>query len=360
MDPLANPELAYNPRRRGIGGPLAVAAVIVALVLLSIVGAAYWRPEPVSRVTLELGGAKPVGLDVRSADETISTVLDLVAPAVAFLRVPETGRSGSGVVVHEAGYIITNAHVVEDARTVVVGFSDGSEFEAEVYGIDSATDLAVVKVDAVGLTVAALGDSDQMQVGEFVIALGAPFGLEATATSGIVSGLHRSGLGIARYEDFIVTDAFINRGNSGGPLVSLRGEVIGINTAIIAGEGGTRGDGSFSGVGFAIPINVARAVAQRLIGDGGLALDGDAGGVAALASDSGAVRAAAGIPARRAQAGAVATLKSLARNGDRLANGSGFVIASDSGPLLMTNEHVVRGARIVQVYLNGDSSWRRF
>ena len=106
-----------------------------------------------------------------------------------------------------------------------------------------------------------------MRVGEFVVAVGAPFGLAATATSGIVSGLHRSGFGIARYEDFIVTDAPINQGNSGGPLVSLRGEVIGINTAIISGKDGPRGHGSFSGVGFAIPINVARAVAQRLIGD---------------------------------------------------------------------------------------------
>ncbi len=354
MDPFANPELASSSQRRGIGGPAAVAALIVAMVLVSIAGAAYWRPEPRLRVTLELGGARPVGLDARSADETISRVLELMAPTVAFLTVPETGRSGSGVVVHEAGYILTNAHVVKDARTVLVGFSDGSEFEAEVYGVDAATDLAVVKVEDGGLTAAALGDSDQMRVGEFVLALGAPFGFQATATSGIVSGLHRSGLGIARYEDFIVTDAPINRGNSGGPLVSLRGEVIGINTAIIAGEDGSPGDGSFSGVGFAIPINIARAVAQRLIGDGGLTLpaettdDTDRDGTAAISGPMGS-------PRRAAQADAVARLRSLDGEGNTLRVGSGFVIASDFGPLLLTNEHVVLGATGVQIYLGGTS-----
>ncbi len=270
MDPFASPELASNSHGRGIGALFFVAALIVAMVIFSIVGAVFWRPEATVGVLLELGGARPIGLDSRSAEETIAQVLEHVGPAVVFVVIPETRRSGSGVVVHEAGYILTNAHVIEDARTVLVAFSDGSEFEAEVYGIDIATDLAVIKVEAGGLTAAALGDSDQMRVGEFVLAVGAPFGLEATATSGIVSGLHRSGLGISQYEDFIVTDAPINRGNSGGPLVSLRGEVIGINTAIIAGKDGARGYGSFSGVGLAIPINVARAVAQRLIGDVGL------------------------------------------------------------------------------------------
>ena len=381
MDPFANPELASNSQRRGPGGPAAVAALIVAMVAFSIAGAAYWRPEPTSRVTLELGGARPVGLDTRSPDETISRVLELVAPTVVFLTVSDARRSGSGVVVHEAGYILTNAHVVEGAATVLVGFSDGSEFEAEVYGVDAATDLAVVKVDASGLMAAALGDSDQMQVGEFVLALGAPFGFRASATSGIVSGLHRSGLGIARYEDFIVTDAPINPGNSGGPLVSLRGEVIGINTAIIAGEDGNRGDGRFAGVGFAIPINVARAVAQRLIGDGGLTLpaettgDVDGDGTASIWGDAAPRRVARG-PAsgaadpvaegspsagvsrsrrRPGQADAVATLRSLDDRGNRLAIGSGFVIATDIGPLLLTNEHVVRGAAGVQIYL-GETS----
>ena len=392
MDPFANPELASNSQKRGLRAPGAVAALIVAMVLGSIAGAAYWRPEPISRVTLELGGARPVGLDARSPDETISRVLEFVAPTVAFLTIPETGRSGSGVVVHEAGYILTNAHVVEDAQTLLVGFSDGSEFEAEVYGIDAATDLAVVKVEGGGLTAAALGDSDQMQVGEFVVALGAPFGLEASATSGIVSGLHRSGLGIARYEDFIVTDAPINRGNSGGPLVSLRGEVIGINTAIIAGEDGTRRDGGFSGVGFAIPINVARVVAQRLIGDGGLTFpaetagDVDRDGTASLsggavprriamdpasevADPAGEspepaavnrvrrrlVQADAVAPRSSSPTSAVATLRSLDGHGRRIRNGSSCVFAFDSGLLLLTNEHVVRGATVVQIFLEGSS-----
>ena len=392
MDPFANPELASNSQKRGLGAPGAVAALIVAMVLGSIAGAAYWRPEPISRVTLELGGARPVGLDARSPDETISRVFELVAPTVAFLTIPETGRSGSGVVVHEAGYILTNAHVVEGAQTLLVGFSDGSEFEAEVYGVDVATDLAVVKVEGGGLTAAALGDSDQMQVGEFVVAIGAPFGLEASATSGIISGLHRSGLGIARYEDFIVTDAPINRGNSGGPLVSLRGEVIGINTAIIAGEDGTRRDGGFAGVGFAIPINVARVVAQRLIGDGGLtfpaetASDVDGDGTASLSggtvprriatypapdvADPAAagparagtnrirrrpVQADAVAPRSSAPTSAVATLRSLDGHGRKIRNGSGFVFAFDSRLLLLTNEHVVRGATVVQIFLEGSS-----
>ena len=270
MDPFSTPELASNSHRQGIRDILLVVALIVAMILVSIFGAIYWQPETTGGVMLELGGARPVGLDAGSPENTISRVLDHVGPTVVLLMVPSTRRSGSGVVVHEAGYILTNAHVVEDAQTVLVSFTDGSEFDAEVHGVDVATDLAVIKVKAGRLKAAALGDSDQMRVGEFVVAVGAPFGLVATATSGIVSGLHRSGLGIARYEDFIVTDAPINQGNSGGPLVSLRGEVIGINTAIIAGKNGQRGHGSFSGVGFAIPINVARAVAQRLIGDAGL------------------------------------------------------------------------------------------
>ena len=270
MDLLSTPELASNSQKQRIRDILLVVALIIAMILISIFGAIYWQPETTGGVMLELGGARPVGLDAGSPEETISRVLEHIGPTVVLLMVPETRRSGSGVVVHEAGYILTNAHVVEDARTVLVNFTDGSEFDAEVHGVDVVTDLAVIKVKAGSLKAAALGDSDQMRVGEFVVAVGAPFGLAATATSGIVSGLHRSGLGISHYEDFIVTDAPINQGNSGGPLVSLRGEVIGINTAIIAGKNGQRGHGSFSGVGLAIPINIARVVAQRLIGDVGL------------------------------------------------------------------------------------------
>jgi len=271
MDPFANPQLAAASSGRGLRAPLAIAGLIVVMVVVAIGGSAYWRPQPVTRATLELGGATPVGLSTRPAGETISGVLDYAAPSVVFLTIPTAQRSGSGVVVHEAGFVVTNAHVVEGVERLRVAFSDGSEYEAEVYGIDPSTDLAVVKVEADRpLPAAPLGNSDALKVGEFVVALGAPFGLEATATSGIVSGLHRSGLGLARFEDFIVTDAPINRGNSGGALVNLRGEVVGINTAIIAGEDDAHGLGTFAGVGFAIPVNVMRVVAQRLIGDGGL------------------------------------------------------------------------------------------
>jgi len=362
VDPFANPQLAGSSDKRGLRGPLLIAALIVAMVTLSIAGSAYWRPAWRSDNTLELGGAVPVGLDARPAGETISAVLDLVAPTVALLTIPEVLRSGSGVLVHEAGFIVTNAHVVEGVEELLVTFNDGSEYEAVVYGIDSATDLAVVKVESdTPLPAAALGDSDRLQVGEFVLALGAPLGLEFSATSGIVSGLHRSGLGIARYEDFIVTDAPINRGNSGGPLMNLRGEVVGINTAIIAGEEGGRGRGGFSGVGFAIPVNVMRVVAQRLIGDGGLAEpDGAAPGTVALAADSTVDPAptaiAAEMPFVSQEAGSddyrysVAMVQSFDSDGRRLRMGSGFVVSGSKGHLLFTNEHVIRDARWVQMF----------
>jgi S1-C subfamily serine protease len=371
---------------------LAIGVLIAAMVVLSIAGSAYWRPEPNSRTTLELGGATPVGLDARGANETITRVLDLVAPAVAFLTVSDAGpsglevvRSGSGVVVHEAGFVVTNAHVVKDIEQLRVSFKDGVEYDAEVYGVDSKTDLAVVKVKSDrALPVAALGDSDALRVGEFVLALGAPFGLDATATSGIVSGLHRSGLGLARYEDFIVTDAPINPGNSGGPLVNLRGEVVGINTAIIAGEGDGPRVGRFSGVGFAIPVNVMRVVAQRLIGDGGLApadddTPGDPGSTGGTASQgptprpetiafeagrfmqAGAVdpHAAGVLQASSVSVpeGAVAIVGAFDARGVLVGVGSGFFVASPGGTVLVTNEHVISNAQAVYVYLRQGRRW---
>ncbi len=377
MDPLSSPGPATPRRRRGSRAPISVAALIVLMVAVSIVGSAAWRPARIERVTLELGGPTPVGLDARTPDETISRVLDLVRPTVAFLTIPETLRSGSGVVVHEAGFVVTNAHVVEGADELTVAFDDGAQYTGRVYGVDTSTDLAVVKLDTdEPIRPAALGDSDELQVGEFVLAVGAPFGLAASATSGIVSGLHRNGLGIARYEDFIVTDAPINRGNSGGPLVNLRGEVVGINTAIIAGEEEAHGMGGFAGVGFAIPVNVMRVVAQRLIGDGGLGpetsettrgAEGEAGtvsggpGAAGEANGAllsgGRVRRVGELATERQTGGpadSVAYIQSFNQRGRSVADGTGFVVDSELGNLLLTNAHVVSQAEVVAVFFPGE------
>ena len=222
-----------------------------------------------------------------------------VAPAVVYLRVEGQGRarvevpepfrgtpweelfrrgepqaaprvaSGSGVIIREDGYILTNNHVVEGAERVTVVLQDRREFEAAVVGRDPNTDIAVVKVEAKGLPVAPLGDSDRVEVGDWVLALGYPLHLGSTATAGIVSAkgrspgvIRRNDEAVAPLEDFIQTDAAINPGNSGGPLVNLRGEVVGINTAIASPTG------YFSGYGFAVPVALAERVAGDLIAHG--------------------------------------------------------------------------------------------
>jgi serine protease Do len=172
---------------------------------------------------------------------------------------------GSGVIV-DKGYVLTNNHVVQDADEIKVVLADDRELEAEIVGTDPNTDLAVIKIkdakSSAGLTPAVLGNSDALQVGEWVMAIGSPFGLRQTVSAGIVSAVSRGRVGITDYEDFVQTDAAINPGNSGGPLVSLEGRVIGINTAIASQTGG------YQGVGFAIPINMARAVMNQLIQHG--------------------------------------------------------------------------------------------
>jgi serine protease Do len=169
---------------------------------------------------------------------------------------------GSGVIVSKEGYILTNNHVVGDADKILVKLTDGRELEGKLVGTDPATDIAVVQVKADNLPVSKLGNSDELEVGETVIAIGNPFGLEQTVTSGIVSAKGRSGVGVSDYEDFIQTDASINPGNSGGPLINLEGEVVGINTAIFSRSGGNMG------IGFAIPINMTQAVMTALIETG--------------------------------------------------------------------------------------------
>jgi serine protease DegQ len=172
----------------------------------------------------------------------------------------ETRAIGSGVIVDAAqGYILTNGHVVEHATRIEVTTNDNRRFPARLIGRDAGTDIAVLRISARNLTALPMGDSDRLRVGDFVLAIGNPFGLGQTVTSGIVSALGRSGLGVEGYEDFIQTDASINPGNSGGPLVNLQGQCVGINTAILAPGGGN------IGIGFAVPINMARRVMERLI-----------------------------------------------------------------------------------------------
>jgi serine protease Do len=166
---------------------------------------------------------------------------------------------GSGVIVTPDGTIITNNHVIEGASDIKVQLSDKREFTAKLVGTDPKTDVAVLKIDASGLPTLPLGDSSKMQVGDVVFAIGDPFGVGETATMGIVSALGRGGLGIENYEDFIQTDAAINPGNSGGAMIDLRGNLIGINTAILSGEGGGN-----QGIGFAIPINMAHGVMDQI------------------------------------------------------------------------------------------------
>ncbi|WP_298440902.1 DegQ family serine endoprotease [uncultured Ferrimonas sp.] len=166
---------------------------------------------------------------------------------------------GSGVIVDAAkGHIITNHHVIENADKILINLSDGREFEAELIGSDPATDVAVIKIDAKKLTAVTLADSDQLKVGDFTVAIGNPFGLGQTVTSGIVSALSR-GLDNEGYQDFIQTDAAINSGNSGGALINLNGELIGINTAIIAPGGGN------VGIGFAIPVNMVQNLTDQIL-----------------------------------------------------------------------------------------------
>lgn len=170
--------------------------------------------------------------------------------------------AGSGFIISEDGYILTNSHVVGDATSITVRLHDGREFEAENVGTDPRSEVAIIKIEAEDLPVIPLGDSNDLEVGEWVIAVGNPFGLSESVTAGIVSALGRRNIGIADYEDFIQTDAAINPGNSGGPLLNINGEVVGINTAIYTRSGGSMG------VGFAIPINMARNIKSQLIESG--------------------------------------------------------------------------------------------
>jgi Do/DeqQ family serine protease len=250
---------------------------------LSLIAALLVAPLPVAAtlpVAAEgqaLPSLSPMLERVMPAVVHISTVTQIATADHPLLRDPffrhffdlperqekENNSLGSGVIVDASrGLVLTNHHVIAKADTIRVSLGDGRTLKAELVGADPETDVAVLRVPAQGLSALSLADSDRLKVGDFVVAIGNPFGLSQTVTSGIVSGLGRTGLGIEGYENFIQTDASINPGNSGGPLVNLRGELVGINTAILAPGGGN------IGIGFAIPVNMARAIMDQILDHG--------------------------------------------------------------------------------------------
>ncbi len=199
---------------------------------------------------------------------SLAPLLKGVTPSVVNIAVmgkksSEPEMAGSGVIVDaKAGYVLTNHHVIAHANRIVVTLKDDRKFDATLVGSDPDTDIALLKIAARNLTALPIGDADRLEVGDFVLAIGNPFGLGQAVTSGIVSALGRTGLGLESYENFIQTDASINPGNSGGALINLRGELVGINTAIFAPGGGN------VGVGFAVPINMAESVMEQLVANG--------------------------------------------------------------------------------------------
>ena len=171
---------------------------------------------------------------------------------------PRTTGAGSGVVISPDGYIVTNNHVVEGADKMTVAFANGKTYEAKLVGTDKSSDIALIKLEGKGFPYLEFGDSKNIRLGQFVLAIGNPFGVGQTVTMGIVSAKGRANIGIVDYEDFIQTDAAINPGNSGGALVNLEGKLIGINTAILSRSGG------YQGIGFAVPASMVRPVLKQI------------------------------------------------------------------------------------------------
>ena len=214
----------------------------------------------IQRAKSQRGPSRPPGSDDPFFKDFFNQFFGSDGPSSPGAEFRQPGL-GSGVIIDKRGLVLTNFHVVKGADEIIVRLSDKREYRGQILGTDAKTDLAVVRFppDQHALTVAALGNSDALRVGEWAIAIGNPFGLDQTVTVGVISATGRSDVGIATYENFIQTDASINPGNSGGPLVNLKGEVIGINTAIVAAG---------QGIGFAIPINMVKRVVDQLVDKG--------------------------------------------------------------------------------------------
>ena len=273
---------------KGILGAVSLIVVGILFGALLVSGFGLVRP---GWADVNLGAQNPpvnLDADATSFSKAFIEVAEKVTPAIVQITVvaerenphkdffffpfdnkmpKEQQGSGSGIIISDDGYILTNNHVVEKATKVSVGLSDRRTFTAQVVGTDPLTDLAVIKIDANNLTTAYLGDSDNLKVGQWVMAIGNPLSLSSTVTAGIVSAIGRGQLGLIRdsygVENFIQTDAVINPGNSGGAMVDLSGAVVGINSAIA-----TQGTGTYIGYGFAIPINLAKNVAKEIIAFG--------------------------------------------------------------------------------------------
>lgn len=272
---------------KGVLGALVLVFIGIIFGAILVSGFGVVRP---SLADINLGAANPpvnLDADATSFSKAFIEVAEKVTPTIVQITVvsekenphsdffffpfkdmpKEQKGSGSGIIISDDGYIVTNNHVVENATKVTVGMSDKRTFDAKVVGTDPLTDLAVIKIDAKGIPAAYLGNSDDLKVGQWVMAIGNPLALSSTVTAGIVSAIGRGQLGLIKdsygVENFIQTDAAINPGNSGGALVDLSGAVIGVNSAIAAGNTGT-----YIGYGFAIPINLVKSVAKDLIANG--------------------------------------------------------------------------------------------
>ena len=254
----------------GVKSPARLLAIFLSTVSASVTHAAFpeavdGEPLPSLAPILERVTPAVVNISTKGPVQRGNPLMDdpFFRRFFGFEGEPESAPAqslGSGVIVDaDQGLVVTNQHVIANASQVLVTLSDGREFEANIIGTDPEADIAVVQIKADRLTHIAWADSSELRVGDFAIAIGNPFGLGQTVTSGIVSALGRSGLGIESFEDFIQTDASINPGNSGGALINLRGELIGINTAIVGPSGGN------VGIGFAIPSNMARDLTEQLL-----------------------------------------------------------------------------------------------
>lgn len=276
----------WKNRRGASGAWIAVTFVVAAIVVtVAIIQGAYQRtsrnvPElPESRKVVSTNAPSPAELSV-----SFREIARAVKPAVVYVNIVENANvdsgqpdffgfgqgprrregAGSGFIVTEDGFILTNNHVVGSASKINVTLSDGRRFRAEVIGSDAETDIAVIKIDAGRLPIAVLGDSENLEQGDWVLAIGSPFGLQQTLTAGIVSATGRE-LRESQYNHYIQTDASINPGNSGGPLVNMQGEVVGINTMILTGGPMSQGN---IGIGFAIASNTVREVFKKLVREG--------------------------------------------------------------------------------------------